>query len=173
MAVDKSDQFRVDKRTGRSEKKKTTAGWVLEIEWKDGSTSWLPLKELKETNPVEVSMYAVDNQIADEPAFDWWVRHVLKTQKRLIKKSVRRHISQGYKFGIRIPRTVEEALEFDKENGNTLWYDAIVKETGNVRIAFDVLEPGVEPPPGYKLIPLRMVFDIKMDFTHKARLVAG
>jgi Reverse transcriptase (RNA-dependent DNA polymerase) len=115
----------------------------------------------------------VDNQIETEPAFDWWVRHVLKKQKRLIKKSVRRHIRQGYKFGIRIPRTVEEALAFDAENGNTLWHDAILKETGNVRIAFNVLEPGEEPPPGYKLIPLRMIFDIKMDFTHKARLVAG
>jgi DNA-directed RNA polymerase subunit L len=78
---------------------------------KDGSTSWIPLKELKETNPVEVALYAVDNQIDDEPAFDWWVRHVLKKQNRLIKKSVRRHIRQGYKFGVHIPRTVEEALE--------------------------------------------------------------
>jgi hypothetical protein len=123
------------------------AGWDLEIEWKDGSTSWLPLKALKETNPVEVAVYAVDNQINDEPAFDWWVRHVLKKQKCLIKKSVCRHRRQGYKFGIWILRTVEEALAFDKENGNTLWYDAIIKETGNVWVAFNVLEPGEEPPP--------------------------
>jgi Reverse transcriptase (RNA-dependent DNA polymerase) len=97
----------------------------------------------------------------------------IEETKRLIKKSVRRHIHQGYKFGIRVPRTVEEALAFDKENGNTLWYDAIIKEKGNIRVAFHILEPGEEPPPGYKQIPLRMIFDIKMDFTHKARLVAG
>lgn len=84
-AVEKSDQFRIDRRTGRQDKKKTTAGWDLEIEWKDGSTSWIPLKELKETNGVQVAKYAVDNQIDDEPAFDWWVRGLLKKQKRLIK----------------------------------------------------------------------------------------
>jgi hypothetical protein len=132
LAVEKSDQYRIDKWSGRSENKKTTTGWDLEVKWKDGSTSWFPLKELKETNAVEVAMYTVENQIDTEPAFDWWVQHVLKKQKRLIKKSVRRHIRQGYKFGIRVPRTVEEALGFDKENANTLWYDAIMNKTGNV-----------------------------------------
>jgi hypothetical protein len=52
----------------------TTAGWELQVEWKDGSTSWLPLKELKETKIVDVAQYAVDNQIDHEPAFEWWVR---------------------------------------------------------------------------------------------------
>ena len=47
-AIDKADQFRMT--NGKSTKKQTTAGWYLEVEWADGSTSWLPLKELKETN---------------------------------------------------------------------------------------------------------------------------
>ena len=47
-AIDKADQFRMT--NGKSTKKQTTAGWDLEVEWADGSTSWLPLKELKETN---------------------------------------------------------------------------------------------------------------------------
>ena len=40
--------------------------------------SWLPLKELKETNAVETAQYTVDNRIDEEPAFDCWVRYVLK-----------------------------------------------------------------------------------------------
>ena len=36
----------------------------------------------------------------------------------------------------KIPKTVQEALNLDKENGNTLWYDVIVKEMKNVRVAF-------------------------------------
>jgi hypothetical protein len=32
---------------------------------------------------------------------------------------------------------------------------------------------GVSPPDDYKEIPLRMIFDVKMDFPRKARLVAG
>ena len=49
--------------------RRTTKGWQLLVQWKDGSTSWTPLKDLKESNPVEVAEYAVANKIADEPAF--------------------------------------------------------------------------------------------------------
>eukprot|EP00934_Nitzschia_sp_Nitz4_P001469 Nitzschia sp. Nitz4//scaffold498_size9664//494//4337//NITZ4_009088-RA/size9664-snap-gene-0.10-mRNA-1//-1//CDS//3329553087//1469//frame0 len=133
-AVDKADQFRFLPNRKRTQKK-TTTGWDLEVEWKDGSTSWLPLKELKETNPVDVAMYyAVANRIDDEPAFSWWVKHVLKKRQRLIKalKSRNQHARKHYKFGIRIPRTVAEALALDQENGNTFWLDAIKKEMGNI-----------------------------------------
>jgi hypothetical protein len=68
---------------------------------------------------------------------------------------------------------VQEALELDRKNINTFWYDAIQKELTNVRIAFEVLEPGAKAPIGYKCIPCRMIFDVKMDFTRKARFVAG
>jgi len=52
------------------------------IERKDGTTSWLPLKSLEMDNPLDVAKYAADNQIADEPAFDWWALEVLKRSKR-------------------------------------------------------------------------------------------
>lgn len=68
-AVDKADQFMHYQ--GKKNKKKTTAGWDLKVEWKDGSTSWLTLKELKNSNAVEVAQYAIDNRIDSEPAFDW------------------------------------------------------------------------------------------------------
>ena len=35
------------------------------------------------------------------------------------------------KFGVKVPTTVEEAMMFDAENGNTLWQDAINKEMAN------------------------------------------
>ena len=75
--MDKADQYCISK-DRRKTKKKTTTGWDLEIEWKDGSTSWLPLKEVKETNSVEVAEYAIANRIDKEPAFDWWVKDILK-----------------------------------------------------------------------------------------------
>jgi len=171
-AVDKADQYRVV--NGRRVMKRTLAGWDLEVEWKDGSTTWIPLKELKNQNDYDVATYAIANQIDSEPAFDWWVRHVITRHKRLIKASRRRFIRQGYKYGIKIPDTIDEAYALDRINGNTLWADAMQKEMTNVYVAFDVLAEGIAPPPpGYKKIPLRMIFDIKMDFTHKARLVAG
>ena len=73
-------------------------------------------------------------------------------------------------------------MKLDKENGNTLWYDAIQKEMKNVRVAFQVWEEGDvddakrgQKLVGYQQIRCHMIFDIKMDgrFTRKARFVAG
>ena len=35
--------------------KKPTQGWDILVEWKDGSSIWIPIKYLKESNPVELS----------------------------------------------------------------------------------------------------------------------
>ena len=76
------------------------------------------------------------------------------------------------KYGIKVPKNIVEAYAFDKENGNFLWRDAIRKEMKGISPAFDVLDEGVNPPPQYKYVGFHLVFDIKMDFTRKARLVA-
>jgi len=47
-----------------------------------------------------------------------------------------------------------------------------MKEMSKVRVAFDIKGYDETPPPGYQFIKLHRVFDVKMDFTHKARLVA-
>jgi Reverse transcriptase (RNA-dependent DNA polymerase) len=48
-----------------------------------------------------------------------------------------------------------------------------MKEMTNARVTFAIQEEGSTPPPGHKCIPCRVIFDIKMDFTRKARIVAG
>ena len=55
-----------------------TKGRKLCVQWKDSSTSWEFLENLKESNPVEVAEYAVSVGILVEPAFTWWVKPVLK-----------------------------------------------------------------------------------------------
>ncbi len=72
--------------SGTSKPKVTTRGWFLLVQWRDGSTSWERLADLKESNPVEVAEYAVVNRIAEEPAFKWWVPHVIKRGNRIISK---------------------------------------------------------------------------------------
>ena len=54
--------------------------------WKDGSSDWVALKDLKESYPVELAIYATNRSIEDEPAFAWWVPYILKKQKRILKK---------------------------------------------------------------------------------------
>ena len=41
----------------------TTKGWKLCVLWKDGSTSWEPLADMKESYPVQTAEYAVSNKI--------------------------------------------------------------------------------------------------------------
>ena len=46
------------------------------------------------------------------------------------------------------------------------------KEVGTVFPALQVLEDGKEVPVGSQFVDLMMIFDVKMDLTRKARLVA-
>jgi hypothetical protein len=78
-----------------------------------------------------------------------------------------------HKYGVCLPKSVPEALELDKQNGNTLWYNAIQKEMKNIKAAFHFLSHNEAPPDGCKQIPCHIVFDVKMDFTCKAHFVAG
>ena len=64
--------------------RKTTAGWHLCVLWKDGSTSWEWLADLKESYPVQVAEYAVAQGLDHEPAFAWWGLYVLKKCNRII-----------------------------------------------------------------------------------------
>ena len=52
-AVDRADMY--IQHGGSRHIRKTTKGWEFCVEWKDGTTSWARLADLKESNPVEVA----------------------------------------------------------------------------------------------------------------------
>jgi hypothetical protein len=157
--------------------KRSTISWQVCCQWKYGYTSWENLADLKESHPLETAEYAVTQGIDHEPAFNWWVPHVLKKRNRiisLVRKQTTRYLKRIHKFGIEVPKTVKEALALDRKNGNTLWADSIAKEMKEVCIDFNILTDGHSVPIGYQKIPCHMIFDVKMeDFRQKARLVAG
>jgi hypothetical protein len=93
--------------------RKTTKGWHLCVEWKDGTTSWERLADLKESNPVEVAEYSATKSLLNTPAFVWW--------------------------DIEVPKIWDDCVKLDKENDNTLWQDAVRKEMKNFRIVFKIL----------------------------------
>ena len=124
---------------GRPSLRRTTVGWLLCCQWKDGSTSWEKLSDLKESHPVQTAEYAVAQGIDHEPAFNWWVPHVLKKRDSIIaqvKRRSARYLKRTHKWGLEVPQSVDDALAIDKKNGNTFWADAIAKEMKNVRVAF-------------------------------------
>ena len=179
-ALSKDDGFEI-KRNGQKIPKKTTVGWQLLVEWKDGSTQWLDLKDLKDSNPIEVAEYAVANKISEEPAFAWWVHTCLRKRHRMINKVKKKYWRTAHKFGIRPPKSCDEAIQLDKENGNTLWQDARRKEMSKAKVAYkgtghtpeEVRAGQVPELIGHQFIKCHIVFDVKIDFTHKARFVAG
>ena len=157
---------------GKKVPKRTTKGWHICVEWRDGSTSWLDLKDVKESHPVLLAEYAVANKLVSEPAFQWWVPYTLKKRDRIIKSIKKRYFRKLEKFGLELPKTVERALEIDRETGTKFWQEAIRKEVGTVLPALEIKERGDPVPVGSTLIDLTIVFDIKMDFTRKARICA-
>ena len=158
---------------GRRHKRVTTKGWELCIKWKNGTTTWERLSDVKESFPVEVAEYAISRDISKEAAFHWWVPYVLKKRDRIIKAVNKRYLKRTHKYGIELPKTFKEAVDLDKRNGNTLWQDAIRKEMDAVRIAFEVIPDDAEIKPGYQQLKCHLVFDIKLDgFKRKARYVA-
>ncbi len=63
---------------GKQKLCRTTKGWFLCCQFKDGSTEWRRLVDLKEAYPIQTAECAVANKIDHEPAFKWWVHCMLK-----------------------------------------------------------------------------------------------
>jgi hypothetical protein len=160
---------------GRKNKlRKTTKGWHLCVEWKDGTTRWERLADIKESNPVEVAEYAAANSLFDAPAFVWWSPHVLKKRNIIIAAVTKRYQKRDHKFGIEAPKNWYDCVRLYKENDNTRWEDAVRKAMKNVRIAFKILNGTESFPTTYQEIRCYLIFDVKMeDFYRKARFVAG
>jgi hypothetical protein len=87
---------------------RTTKGWDICIQWCDGSSSWHPLSEIKNSFPVQLAEYAKHNDLQDEPAFRWWLKHTLRRKKYLLKAVKSRYSKRTHKFGIQVPQTVEK-----------------------------------------------------------------
>ncbi|KAL7485042.1 hypothetical protein ACHAW6_010651 [Cyclotella cf. meneghiniana] len=113
--------------------------------------------------------------IPDEPTFNWLVTWVLKKRDwsiSLVKCQNAQYHNPTHKFGIELPKTVDEANAINKATCITFWHNAI-EWMKNVWVAFDVLTDGVVPPTDHQYMKCHMIFDIKMeDFCCKALLVA-
>ena len=126
--------------------------------------------------PIQVVEYSVGMRISMELAFAWWVPYTLKKRTWRVAKVKSKYWIRTHKFGVRIPKSVQEAKELDHQNGSSLWWEAICKEMKNIIPAFKVWEKDISQiPPGYHQIKCHMVFDVKLgeNFRRKAQFVAG
>ena len=170
VAISKMDKYITNSR-GHRRLRKTTAGWKLLVKWRDQSESWVKLSELKESHPVETAEFAKSRGIDNESAFAWWVPHTLKKRNAIISAMKVRLRKTAQKYRIEIPTSVDHAMEIDRKNRNTMWKDALALEMFNVGVAFEILEEGQKAPPGWNKASRHLIWDVKMDFTRKARWV--
>ena len=85
-------------------------------------------------------------------------------------------------FGYLIPRNYMEAMQFDSENKNSKWYNAIKFEMESMleykvfkkwdKLFLDKHKKVMNSPKGYHRIKGHLVFAVMFDGRHKARLVA-
>jgi hypothetical protein len=150
------------------------------IEWENGETSVEPLRLIVADNPVMCAIYARDNGLLDLPG---WKR--LKGIAKRLKKFERAvnqvklrasNAAPKYKYGHEVPRSYAHAIRIDERNRNRRWQEAIELELQQINEYGAFTDLGhhtkTAPPDGYKKIRVHLVFDVKHDGRHKARLVA-
>ena len=150
------------------------------IEWENGERSYEPLKSIKASDPITLALYAKENNLLDT---DGWkeLRPYAKRTKKMIRtinqiklRSFR--TAPRYQYGFQVPQNYEEACRFDERNGNDKWTEATKLEMGQMK-EYDVFIDKGEFNPGkipkdFKKIKVHLIFAIKHDGRHKARLVA-
>ena len=157
------------------------SSYNVKVHWENGEVTWEPLDEMIKDDPVTLANYAKKCGLLDTPGWKRLKRYaksVKKLQRMLkqvhaFKNNTRK--TEMYMFGVRVPRTMKEALALDQKNNNTKWKDAIDTEINQLHEynTFKDLGKGVDAPEGFQRINVHFVFAVKHDLRHKARLVAG
>ena len=149
------------------------------VEWETGEKTYEPLSILAADDPVTCATYAKENDLLH---IEGWkrFRNLAKRDKTLARAVMR---SSKYMFGYLIPKSYKKALEFDKENNNTKWADATRDEMDCIKEQQSFIK-GQRPKwdsnhnkilnatPNHQKIRVNLVFTVKYNGRHKARLVA-
>ena len=120
---------------------------------------------------MDVGEFAKSRSLVSEPAFAWWVPHTIRRRNAILSVVKAWFKKRTHKYGIKIPTDIAHAKELNHINGNTLWMDTLKKEMYSVGVAFEILEDGSKAPSGWTKLMGHLVWDVKKDFTRKARWV--
>ncbi len=101
------------------------------------------LSELKESHCFQIAEYSVGVSVDLETGLNWWKNDSIIA---LVKKHNTRYLKHTHKLRIECPKTMEDTIELDKNNDNTMWTDVIAKEMKTLQMAFNPVEGGDQPP---------------------------
>ena len=150
------------------------------IEWENGEITSEPLSMIAKDDHVTCAMYAKEHDLLH---LDGWKQFNKIARRKMVLdrmvnqaklRSYRR--SPKYMFGYQVPHDYLEALALDKQNGNNRWEVATDGELNVMDEYGQFHDHGHrdrnQPPAGYKKIRVHLVYAVKHDGRHKARLVA-
>ena len=152
----------------------------VKVEWENGEITTEPLTIIAADDPVTCAIYAKENGLLDKPGWKR-LKSIARREKmftRMANQAKMRSFNTAprYKYGYEVPRTYEQAIRLDERNKNTKWQDAVQLEMEQVNEYETFIDKGhhtkAKTPSGYKKIRVHLVFDVKHDGRHKARLVA-
>ena len=137
-----------------------------------------PLPIITTDDPVTCAPYAKEHSLLYLSEWNK-VKHIAKHQKTLTRainqsKIIQVRRSATYQFGYLIPRLYKHALELEKTNGNSRWYDATKKELDQINEYQVFIDHGIakydpkskrimNPPQGYQKIKVHLVLACKHD----------
>ena len=122
----------------------------LKIKWDTNETTWESVKDMRADHPAMTAQYLVTNNVTRSKHggnrnLQWakkTVRDLDRAYKRLRRlysfhideddriqvlrrtkkpKKKKKKLGPSMKYGIKVPKNVEEAIQFDRDNENTLW----------------------------------------------------
>ena len=106
-------------------------------------------------------------------------KNIAKREKKMIRMLNQAKLSSFrrvpiYLFVFKVPCSLQEAIKIYEENGNTHWQDAMALEMSQLQEyqTFQDLGKGTSSPEGYWKIRVHVIFVVKHDGRHEARLVA-
>ena len=148
------------------------------MEWENGEITPEPLSIIAKDAPVACAIYARENKLLELPGWRRF-KSIAKSQKKLLRLANQAKLrsfrtAKKYMYGFEIPKDYADAIRLDRLHGNTKWQDCTKLEMDQLKEykVFVDMGKGTPTPKGYQKIRVHLVYAVKHDGRHKARLVA-
>jgi hypothetical protein len=150
----------------------------VQILWESGETTYEPLDNIAKDDPVSCAVYAREHDLLDTPGWKRFKRMAIR-HKKLIRQVNQAKLrsyrtAPKYMYGYEVPRDYNHAVQLDIANGNTKWQDCTKLEMQQLLEYKTFMDIGIDVPlpPDFTRIRVHLVYAVKHDGRHKARLVA-
>ena len=150
------------------------------VEWENGEITTEPLGVIAADDPVTCAIYAKEHDLLELEGWKHFKNIARRHKKylRMVNQAKLKSYSSApkYMFGYEIPKNYKHAVRLDEQNGNTKWQDCTALEMAQLKEYKTFSDLGrantTRIPTGYKKIRVHLVYAVKHDGRHKARLVA-